>query len=291
MSAASKSPRLIFSLSMVIFGTIALFTRQTGLPSGQIALFRALLASVFVGIVLLITRQKFPWRDIRKALPLLIASGCALGLNWVFLFEAYRYTTVSVATLSYYFAPVIVMLLCPVLFREKWGLQRWLCFGLATLGLALITGLGDPAAASDHLLGIGFGLIAAVLYATVMLLNKSLGQLGGLHRTFFQFLFSLPALAVYVALSGGITLENLSLPGGMCLLAVGLIHTGLAYCMYFSSLKDLPGQKVAILSYIDPLVAVLLSWVFLHEPLTGWQIAGGLLILGSTLWNEISEQK
>ena len=90
---------------------------------------------------------------------------------------------------------------------------------------------------------------------------------------------------------GGITLENLSMPGGMCLLAVGLIHTGLAYCMYFSSLKDLPGQKVAILSYIDPLVAVLLSWVFLHEPLTGWQIAGGLLILGSTLWNEISEQK
>jgi drug/metabolite transporter (DMT)-like permease len=95
-------------------------------------------------------------------------------------------------------------------------------------------------------------------------------------------------LVPYVLLTGGVTLGGLNGFGWANLLIVGLIHTGVTYCMYFSSLKELPGQKAAILSYIDPLVAVLISVTILGESMTLWQVIGGMLILGFTLWNEIS---
>ncbi|MBR3998457.1 MAG: EamA family transporter, partial [Clostridia bacterium] len=85
-----------------------------------------------------------------------------------------------------------------------------------------------------------------------------------------------------------ITIGTLGGIGWVNLLIVGLIHTGVTYCMYFSSLKELPGQKAAILSYIDPLVAVLISVTVLGETMTIWQGIGGIMILGFTLWNEIA---
>lgn len=214
-----------------------------------------------------------------------------MAFNWILLFKAYEYTTVSVATLSYYFAPVIVTLACPILFREKMTAKQWICFGMSTLGIVLITGVGDLSAGSNHLIGIGFGLGAACLYATVILLNKLIRDVEGLQRTFLQFIAAVVVMVPYVLLTGGFTLEVLDTTGWVCLVIVGLFHTGLAYCLYFPSLKHLPGQKAAILSYIDPLVAVILSVTVLKEPMTPWQILGGLLILGFTLWNEITPKK
>lgn len=283
--------RLMNIGSMAIFGTIGLFVRNIAVSSGELALYRAVMAAILIGLFLLVTRQRIPFRAIRKSLPLLLLSGCAMGFNWILLFEAYKYTTVSVATLSYYFAPVLVTLACPILFREKMGLRQWLCFTMSTLGLILITGLGDLNAGSNHLLGIGFGLGAACLYATVILLNKFIQDVEGLHRTFLQFLAAVAVLTPYVLLTGGITVHTLDATGWVFLLAVGILHTGVAYCLYFSSLKELPGQKAAILSYVDPLVAVLLSVAVLGEPITPLQIVGGALILGFTLWNELTPAK
>lgn len=277
--------------SMAIFGTIGLFVRNISVSSGELALYRAILASVLIGLFLLITRQKVPFGKIKKELPLLLLSGCAMGFNWILLFEAYKYTTVSVATLSYYFAPVIVTVACPILFREKMTAKQWLCFAASTLGIVLITGIGDLSAGSNHILGIGFGLGAACLYATVILLNKFIKNVEGIHRTFLQFLAAIIVLIPYVACTGGMTLGSLDMKGWVFLLVVGLVHTGIAYCLYFPSLKELPGQKAAILSYIDPLVAVLLSVTILGEPMTPMQIIGGILILGFTLWNEITPKK
>ena len=291
MTKKRSQPKLLFILSMAIFGTLAPFTRHIGVSSGELALYRAVLAAVLIGLFLLVTKQRFPLGAIKKALPLLLLSGFAMGFNWIFLFEAYKYTTVPVATLSYYFAPVIVTVACPLLFREKLGLRQWLCFIASTVGLALITGFGDLNAGSDHLWGVLLGLCAACLYAAVILLNKAIPQVTGLHRTFMQFLAAITVLVPYVALTGGVTLRSLDLTGWICLLTVGLVHSGLAYCMYFSSLKELPGQKVAILSYIDPLMAVLVSWLFLEEGLSPMQLLGGGLILGFTLFNELIPQK
>ena len=232
------------------------------------------MAAVLIGVFLLVTGQKIPFRSIKKELALLLLSGMAMGFNWILLFEAYRYTTVSVATLSYYFAPVIVTVACPLLFREKLTGKQILCFLGSTAGLVLIT-------------GILFGLGAAVLYATVVLLNKFIKNVEGIHRTFLQFLAAILVLVPYVAMTSGVTVGGMDGMGWICLLVVGLIHTGITYCMYFSSLKELPGQKAAILSYLDPLVAVLISVTILHEPMTAVQAIGGVLILGFTLWNEL----
>ena len=150
-----------------------------------------------------------------------------MGFNWILLFEAYKYTTVSVATLSYYFAPVLVTAACPVLFKEKMGRKQWICFGMSTLGIVLITGLGDLGAGSSHLTGILFGLGAACLYATVVLLNKFIKGVEGAHRTFLQFLAAAVVLIPYVALTGGTHLEALDGVGWVSLLVVGLFHTGI----------------------------------------------------------------
>ncbi|MBQ3518094.1 MAG: EamA family transporter [Clostridia bacterium] len=282
-----KDARLQLTLSMVVFGTIGLFVRNIGLPSGEIALYRAVMATILVGFVLLFTKQRIDFAKIKKELPLLLLSGVAMGFNWILLFEAYNYTTVSVATLSYYFAPVIVTLVCPLLFKEKMGLKQWLCFGFSTLGIVLITGIGDLSAGTNHIKGIAFGLGAAGLYATVILLNKFIKGVQGLHRTFLQFLAATAVLIPYVGFTDGCNLGTLNTKGWIFLLAVGIVHTGITYCLYFSSLKELPGQKAAILSYVDPLVAVLCSVTILHEKMTSLQIIGGALILGFTLWNEI----
>ncbi len=277
--------RIQLITSMAIFGTLAPFVRNIAVSSGELALYRAVLAALLIGTYLLVTKQRIPVKQLGRDLWLLLASGMAMGLNWVLLFQAYQYTTVSVATLSYYFAPVIVTLVSPVLFRERLTGKQLLCFAMSTLGLVLITGIGSLEG-STHLLGIAFGLGAAVFYATVMLLNKFIKQVGGIHRTFLQFLAAIVILVPYVLCTDGITLGGLDSFGWVNLLIVGLVHTGITYCMYFSALKELPGQKAAILSYIDPLVAVAISVIILHEPMTALQAVGAALILGFTLWNE-----
>ncbi len=282
-----KSPRLMLIVSMMIFGTLGLFVRNIPVSSGELALYRAVMATIMIGAFLVVTKQKIPFANIKREIPLLLASGVAMGINWILLFEAYKYTTVSVATLSYYFAPVIVTVVCPIIFREKMTGKQIICFIMSTLGLVLITGIGDVGGGSDFV-GILFGLGAAVFYATVILLNKFIKNVEGIHRTFLQFVAAVVTLLPYVLLTSGITLGKLNGIGWVNLLIVGLIHTGVTYCMYFSSLKELPGQKAAILSYIDPLVAVLISVTILGEDMTVWQIAGGILILGFTLWNEIA---
>ena len=277
--------KILMAAAMFIFGTLAPFVRNISVSSGELALYRAVLAAALVGGYLLITRQKMAVRSIKKELLLLLLSGAAMGVNWILLFEAYKYTTVSVATLSYYFAPVIVMVVCPLLFKEKFTARQVLCFVMSTAGLMLIT--GTAGGGTNDLLGIAFGLGAAMFYATVMLLNKFIKGVTGLHRTFVQFISAIVVLVPYVALSGGFTLGGLNGIGWSALLVVGLVHTGITYCMYFSALKELPGQEVAILSYIDPLVAVLVSVIWLHESMTVPQIIGGLMILGFTLWSEL----
>lgn len=285
------NPRIMLIISMAVFGTLGLFVRNISVSSGELALYRAILAALLIAVYLFVTKQKIPFSEIKKEIPLLLLSGVAMGFNWILLFEAYKYTTVSVATLSYYFAPVIVTVACPVLFKEKMSAKQWICFLMSTIGIILITGLGDLSVGNNHLLGILFGLGAACFYATVILLNKFIKKVDGIHRTFLQFIAAILVLIPYVGFTSGVTLSNLDSSGWICLLIVGFVHTGVTYCLYFSSLKELPGQKAAILSYIDPLVAVFVSVLILGESMTALQIIGGALILGFTLWNEITPRK
>ena len=276
----------MLSVSMAIFGTLGLFTRFIPLSSGELALYRAILAAALILVYLAVTKQKIDLKGIRRDIPLLLASGAAMGINWILLFQAYRYTTISAATLSYYFAPVIVTVASPLLFREKLTAKQILCFCMSTLGLVMIIGINNLTRRGSDLIGILFGLGAAVFYTTVILLNKFIKNVAGIHRTLLQFFAAIIILIPYVGVTDGVNLASLSRIGWACLLIVGLVHTGVTYCMYFSALKDLPGQEAAILSYIDPLVAVIVSVLILGESMTILQFIGGVLILGFTLWNE-----
>lgn len=278
--------KAMLSISMAIFGTLGLFTRNIPVSSGELALYRAVLASALIIVYLAVTGQKMDFKMIKGEILLLLASGIAMGINWILLFQAYRYTTISAATLSYYFAPVIVTVVCPFLFHEKLTGKQILCFCMSTIGLILIIGVESIGQGGSDLLGILFGLGAAAFYAAVILLNKFIKNVTGIHRTLLQFFAAIIILVPYVACTGGMHLTALGSVGWGCLLTVGLIHTGITYCMYFSALKELTGQEAAILSYIDPLMAVLVSVLLLGESMSLRQLLGGILILGFTLWNE-----
>lgn len=282
----SVQAKLMLSAAMVIFGTLGVFTRNIGVTSGELALYRAVLSSVLIGVYLVfIKKGGLNLKNAGRELPLLLASGIAMGINWILLFQAYRYTTISAATLSYYFAPVIVTVASPLLFHERLTAKQIICFVMSTLGLVLIIGTGGGEETAG-ITGILFGLGAAVFYAAVILLNKFIKNVAGIQRTILQMLAAVVTLLPYVALSSGFNLNLLDGTGWACLLTVGLFHTGITYCLYFSALKDLTGQEAAILSYIDPLVAVIISVLLLGEPMTLMQLIGGALILGFTLWNE-----
>jgi RarD protein len=279
--------KLKILIAMASFGTLGLFVKNIPLPSAEIALFRAIIATIAIAIFKFTIRDKMNVSEIKKDLPLLFLSGIAIGFNWIFFFEAYRYTTVSLATLSYYFAPVIVMLVSPLLFKERLTMKQVICFFMSTMGLVLIIGISDTNSGSDPIKGIMFGLMAATLYATVIILNKFIKKVKGIDRTLLQFIAAIIVLLPYLLMTSGIHIDQMGTSGFVNLLIVGLFHTGFLYVLYFSSLKDLKGQEAAILSYVDPLVAVFVSVIFLGEAIGLLQILGGLLILGFTLLNEI----
>lgn len=271
--------------SMAAFGTIAVFVRNIGLPSGEVALYRAVIAALALFLWQLCTRQTVRWQDVKKELPPLFVSGAAMSVNWILLFEAYKYTTVAMATLSYYFAPVIVTVASTVLFREGLTAKQISCFVMSTLGLVMVIGVSGGGGSHD-LLGILLGLGAAVFYAAVVLINKGIRRVSGLNRTFMQFLAAILVMTPYISMTGGSHLAGLDMTGAVNLMVVGVFHTGICYCMYFSSLRYLKGQEASILSYIDPVVAVILSVAVLHEPVSPLQAAGGFMILGFTVLNE-----
>lgn len=275
---------------MMVFGTLGVFVKNIPLSSGEIALFRAVIATLAILGYQLISGKKVKLPSRKKDVVLLLLSGAAMGFNWIFLFEAYHYTAVSIATLSYYFAPVIVMLVCPILFKEKLTIKQVICFIMSTIGLVLVIGVGGFEGNDTNLIGIGFGLSAAVLYAAVILLNKFIKAVDGVDRTLMQFFAAIVVLIPYLCMTSGIHIGDVGGIGLLNLLIIGVVHTGIMYCMYFSSLKQLKGQEAAILGYIDPLVAIIVSVSLLGENIGFTQIIGGVLILGFTLLNEVDIQ-
>ena len=245
---------------------------------------------MFLLLSFLVTRRRLCLSEIKKSLWLLLASGAAMGINWMLLFEAYKYTTISLATLSYYLAPVIVTALCPLLFHERMTRTQFVCFLMSTLGVALIIGSGSVHGGASDVRGICFGVSAAVFYAAVILLNKYITGVPALERTFVQFLVAILVLTPYVALTSGFHPGVMSTTGWVNLLIVGLVHTGLTYCMYFSAIRALPGQESSLLSYIDPIVSVLVSVLLLGEPLAPVQIVGVVLFLGFAITNELTHK-
>lgn len=280
-------------LSMMIFGSIGVFRRFISLSSSWLACTRGVIGTVFLLVVLCLSNKHMDKKAIRKnRLPLLI-SGAAIGMNWIFLFEAYRYTTVAVATLCYYMAPVFVIFLAPLLLKEKLTVKKAVCALLALLGMLLVSGIFEKSAAvAGSGRGIFFGLCAAAFYAAAILTNKLLKEIASYDRTVIQLgIAALVTLPYALLTSDSRELLLLSMPQLLLLIAVGVLHTGVAYWLYFGSMKQLSSQTVAVYSYIDPAFAVLLSVALLREETSLYGIIGAVLILGSTLFCEWKGKK
>lgn len=275
-------------ISMLIWGSIGIFVKYIDMPSLEIAFLRALVAAAFLLIYGFFNKGKEKSQKSRKNLLFLIGSGAAIGLNWVLLFQAYKYTTISNATLSYYCAPVFVVLLSPLILKEKpTPLKLFSVFG-ALLGLVLILGSQTNASQGqyNHSLGITLGILAAILYAGVVLLNKHIKNFTGFDMTFIQITTAALVLLPFIISRGQLHING-TIPL-LFILIIGVIHTGIAYLLYFSGIKKVKAQSAAVLSYIDPVSAILFGTLILGEPVNIFQIFGGFLILGFTF---ISEKK
>lgn len=282
--------KIKFIVSMLAFGTVGLFVRGINMPSSIIALVRGGIATLLLLILARFRREPMDKSAIKKNLALLIISGCAIGFNWILFFESYRYTTVAVTTLCYYLAPVFVILLSPLVLGEKLTLKKSLCVLTALMGMVFVSGIFDPGGVDNtKFKGILFGVGAAALYAFVVLMNKKMVGIGGMDRTLFQLGFATLALVPYVFFEKA-PLE-LTLQSAGLLLILGVFHTGICYSMYFSSLKELPAQTSSILSYLDPVAAIILSDIILGEKMSYFGIIGAVLLLGAMLVSELNFKK
>lgn len=276
--------------AMLIFGTIGLFVKNIELSSSEIALTRGFIGGVTLILATIFLKKKISFEAIKNNLYLLIFSGLAVGLNWIFLFQGYKYTSISNATLSYYFAPVFVTILAPFILKEKLTLSKFLCVLMALVGMFCIVGVDGINGGSD-LIGIAYGLLAAGFYASVILMNKFLKEIDSIEITVIQLISATITLLPYVLYVEGLgilSVPSVSIP---YILILGIVHTGIAYLLYFSSLQGLKGQTIAVLSYIDPVFAIIISAVILKEQLGFLQIIGGILILGSSFLSEFLNRK
>ena len=279
-------------LAMVIFGTIGIFRKYIPLSSGIVACARGILGVVFLLIFIKVKKLSMNKNVIKMHLKILLISGAFIGLNWVLLFESYRYTSVAVATLCYYMAPIFVMIVSPFLLKEKLTAKKAVCVMVALVGMVFVSGVLDGGISDiSELKGILFGLGAAALYATVVMMNQKLGEVPTYDKTIMQLGAAAVVLIPYVLLVEDLSAAVLTPLIIMMLIIVGVVHTGIAYALYFGSMNGLKAQTVALFSYIDPIVAIVLSAMFLMEPMTIYSWIGAVLVLGATMISELPEKR
>ena len=293
MSEKRNDPKSLLMMvsSLLVFGSIGVFRRFIPLSSAFLAFSRGILGGVFIlaitGLLGLGARERISARQFLW----LAITGAAIGFNWILLFEAYNHTTVAIATLCYYMQPTIVTLLSPVIFKERLTPRKMACAVVAVIGMVLVSGvIGGAGQQGTSMRGVLLGLCAAVLYSAVVIMNKKVDGVDAYQKTTVQLLSAGVVMVPYLLISGG--LGSSTIGGGVSattvilLLVVGIVHTGLAYLLYFGSMDGLRLQSIAIVSYIDPVSALLFSAIFLKEPLSVLGIIGAVMIIGSAVISE-----
>ena len=292
MGSQEQGATIRLVASEVIFGTLGLFVRLVPLSSTALACARGIFGALLLLAFLRLTGGTLRLPSSRRRMVLLLVSGVCLTLNWAFLFEAYRLTTLATAELAYEMAPVMVIVVSPFVLGERLTRTRLACLCLALVGIVCVSGVLEPGAAVGVTLqGVGLGLVAACFYAAVMVLSQFMGEIDPYTKTIVQLGVAGLALLPQVLLAGASSWTALG-PRELVLLAVVcLVHTGLAFILWFSSLHELPAQKVAVFNYIDPAVALLSSALVLGEHMTPLATMGAVLILGSTLASELLDSR
>lgn len=289
MNKENFTSKMSLAGAMVVFGTIGLFVRNIAMPSSVIAFIRGAVGTAFLVIFCLLTGKKFSFDKVKEKLLILCLSGAAIGINWIFLFEAYRYTTVATATLCYYMAPVFVIVMSSVIYKEKLTVKQMCCTLVALAGMVFVSGVAETGIGNiTEMKGIILGVLAAVFYSSVVLMNKSLGSVPAYDKTIVQLFGAAAVILPYCLATVKVSDISFDKKSVIMLAIVSIVHTGIAYTAYFGSMKNLQSQTIAIMSYIDPIVAIALSAVVLKEKMSVLSIVGAAMILSATLLSEIN---
>ena len=281
-----KSAALLVS-ALCIYGTIGWALAYINLPSEVVVLCRGFIGSAFIVAVALVTKRRVDVPAIRREFKWLAAGGISLGLNWVMLFAAYRATTVSVAILCNYMAPIMLVVAAPLILGEKRSPKKGVCALVAAFGMTMVAGVFEGGAEGVTAEGIALGLAAAVFGAALVVFNKKLGDVPVFERSATQLAFAaLVALPFVVVNNFGHQLAPDTLTVVLVVL-LGVVHTGVAYCLYFSGLAGLSAQTVGVLGYVEPAVSVLVSTLILHEPLSLFGWVGAAIIIASAAIGEV----
>ena len=274
---------VMYIVSLLIFGSNGVFASHIDMTSAEIVCMRTLIGSLALILVLLISRTKLDWAVMKREAFKLIAAGICLGVNWALLFEAYKLMSVSIATLTYYLAPIIVLILSPLLLREKQSARAYIGMGAAVVGLVLAVGLGD---ASVTATGLIVGLGSAVFYAGLIIFNKKIDGVTGLPLTTIEMVIAACVMLPYVLLTGGHVGFPPDTEGTLYLIFLCLVNTGLACWLYFSSMNRLPARAVALFGYVDPVSALIFSAVFLGDRMGVLQIVGAVLVFAGAAFGQ-----
>lgn len=282
MEQKSIKAKFMLTGSMLIFGSIGVFRKYIPLSSGVLAFSRGLLGALFLCAFIKISGRKTEKNIDRKKLLFLILTGCFMGINWMLLFEAYNNTTVSTATLCYYMEPTIVILLSPFFFREKLTIKKIVYAAVSFAGMVLVSGVVEGGSrSSSDMKGILLGLGAAVFYSAVVILNKKVDMEDAYEKTSIQLFAAAIIMIPYIFVTREFSNIQLNVTAIIMIIIVGIVHTGIAYVLYFGSIKSLNSQSIAVMSYIDPVAALLFSALILQERMTIYGVIGAILILGS----------
>lgn len=285
-------PLIQFVTSMLIFGTIGIFRRYISLPSGFLIFARGLFGGLSV-ILYVKLKGGNVFRQIgRRPLIWLIMTGVLLGSEWIMLFEAYNLTTVAIASLCNYMQPIIVLLLSPLIFKERLTVKKLICAGVAAAGMVLVSGVTEGGVIEgNHIKGVLLGLGSALLYALFVIMNKKLTNIDPYTKTAIQMLSVAGVMLPYFLLSGDLGKIDFNPITAILVLVIGTVHTGFAYVLYFKSMERLKAQTIAILSYIDPIAALLFSALILNESLSAAGLVGAVMILGAAIVSEFEKKK
>ncbi|WP_368542065.1 DMT family transporter [Enterobacter soli] len=269
------------SLAMLISGSIGAFVLLSGLPVTEVVFWRCLIGAVALFIFIRIGGQ--PFSPLTKVtLGLAILGGVALVVNWLLLFAAYERISIGLSTVVYNTQPFMLVMM-GVLLGERVSLAKWGWLLLAFAGVViLLSSEMTGSRGSGWLVGIGLALGAAFFYALTAIITRRLKSIAPQHIAFIQVITGVVMLLPLAQMPA----FSAEFPWAI-LLTLGILHTGVMYQLLYSAIQKLPTPVTGSLSFIYPLVAIVVDSLVFGHTLTATQLAGGVLILFAAAGNNL----
>ena len=281
------SDSLKYFISVFLYGTLGFFLAFIDVNSEFVVFCRGTFGCLFILLLFVIKKQKLDIKAIKKNFVYLMICGISLGINEIFLFIGYKYA-VSLASLGNYTAPITIIVISAILYKDKLSIKQILCILASFIGVILLTGVFTGT--NNDIRGLIFGLCGSIGFVALVFMNKKLKDIGPYDKTIVQLLFSslttLPLIFINKSYLISYDIKTVSI-----LLMLGIIHTGFAYCLYFDSINTLAPIKIALIGYVEPVMSVLIGALFLNESMDIYAIIGAILILGSAIISELFNTK